>query len=145
MPVLESLFNRFVGLKVCSFIKRRLQGRCFSVNIAKFLRAAFFIEHRWWLLLSWSSLMLCVVEQAFIHPSKFTSVVGNCRGKQCFYSNHLGKILPRWLRRSKIYIRFTIFNTYVSTKLSFTNKRYHLHVLEKCLYVLREVRSIIYV
>ena len=45
---------------------------------------------------------------------------------------------------SKIYIRFTIFNTYFSTKLSFTNKRYHLHVLEKCLYVLQEVKSIIY-
>ena len=53
------------------------------------------------------------------------------------------KILPRWLFPSKIYIQFTIFNTYFSTKLSFTNKRYHLHVLEKCLYVLQEVRSII--
>ena len=40
--------------------------------------------------------------------------------------------------------QFTIFNTYFSTKLLFTNKRYHLHVLEKCLYVLQEVRSIIY-
>ena len=54
------------------------------------------------------------------------------------------KIYPRWLFPSKIYIRFTIFNTYFSTKLSFTNKRYHLHVLEKCLYVLQEVRSMIY-
>ena len=31
-----------------------------------------------------------------------------------------------------------------STKLSFTNKQYHLHVLEKCLYVLQEVRTIIH-
>ena len=54
------------------------------------------------------------------------------------------KILSRWLFPSKIYIQFTIFNTYLSTKLSFTKKRYHLHVLEKCLYVLQEVRSIIY-
>ena len=54
------------------------------------------------------------------------------------------KILPRWLFRSKIYIQFTIFNTYFSIKLSFTNRRYHLHVLEKCLYVWQEVRSIIY-
>ena len=53
--------------------------------------------------------------------------------------------LPRWLFPSKMYIRITIFNTYFSTKLSFTNKRYPLHVLEKCLYVLQEVRSIIYV
>ena len=54
------------------------------------------------------------------------------------------KILPRWLFPRKMYIQFTIFNTYFSTKLSLTNKRYHLHVLEKCLYVLPEVKSIIY-
>ena len=52
------------------------------------------------------------------------------------------KILPRWLLPSKIYIQYTIFNTYFYTKFLFTNKRYHLHVLEKCLYVLQEVRSI---
>ena len=50
----------------------------------------------------------------------------------------------KYIFRSKIYIQFTIFRTYSSTKLSFTNKRYHLHALEKCLYVLQEVRSIIY-
>ena len=54
------------------------------------------------------------------------------------------KILLMWLLCSKIYIQFTIFNTYFLTKLLFTNKRYHLHVLEKCLYVLQEVRSMIY-
>ena len=56
----------------------------------------------------------------------------------------LVKILLRWLFPSKIYIQFTIFNTYFSKKLWFTNKRYYLHVLEKHLYVLQEVRSIIY-
>ena len=54
------------------------------------------------------------------------------------------KILQRWSFPRKIYIQFTIFNTYFSTKLSFTNKRYHLHVLEKSLYVLQEVKSIMY-
>ena len=54
------------------------------------------------------------------------------------------KMLPRWLFPSKIYIQFTIFNTYFSTKLLFTNKRYHLHVLEEPRYVLQEVRLIIY-
>ena len=38
-PVLKSLFNKVAGLKACSFIKKRLQHRCFPVNIAKFLRA----------------------------------------------------------------------------------------------------------
>ena len=35
-PVLESLFNKVAGLKVCNFIKKRLQGRCFPVNVGKF-------------------------------------------------------------------------------------------------------------
>ena len=56
----------------------------------------------------------------------------------------LAKIVPRRLFHSKMYIQFKIFDTYFSTKLSFANKRYHLHVLEKCLYVLQQVRSIIY-
>ena len=38
-------FNKVTGLKTCNFIKKRLQHRCFPVNIAKFLRAASFIEH----------------------------------------------------------------------------------------------------
>ena len=33
------------------FLKRRTQHRCFPVNIAKFLRTAFFIKHLFWLLL----------------------------------------------------------------------------------------------
>ena len=50
-PVLESLFNKVAGLKVCNFIKKRLQLRYLPVNIAKFLRTTFFIEHLRWLLL----------------------------------------------------------------------------------------------
>ena len=48
-PGLKSLF---AGLQVWNFIKNRLQHRCFSVNIAKFLKTTSFIEHFWWLLLS---------------------------------------------------------------------------------------------
>ena len=47
--VLESLFNKISGLKVCNFIRKKLQHRCFPVNIAKFLRTA--IEDLWWLFL----------------------------------------------------------------------------------------------
>ena len=38
IPVLESLFEKVAGLKVCNFIKKRPQHRWFPVNIAKFLR-----------------------------------------------------------------------------------------------------------
>ena len=34
---LESLFNKVAGLKVCGFIKKRLQHRCFPMKFAKFL------------------------------------------------------------------------------------------------------------
>ena len=36
--MLESLFNKVAGLKVCNVIKKSLQHRCFPVNITKFLR-----------------------------------------------------------------------------------------------------------
>ena len=48
---MESRFDKVATLKSCNFIKKRLQHRCFPVNIAKFLRTVFFIEHHWWLLL----------------------------------------------------------------------------------------------
>ena len=36
--MLKSLLNKGAGRKVCNFIKKRLQHRCFPVNIGKFLR-----------------------------------------------------------------------------------------------------------
>ena len=35
-PVLEFFFNKVAGLQAYSIIKKRLQDRCFSVNIGKF-------------------------------------------------------------------------------------------------------------
>ena len=55
-PVLESLFSKPAGLKTCNFIKKRLQHSCFHVNIVKFFRTSFFIEHLWWLLLQSSEI-----------------------------------------------------------------------------------------
>ena len=42
-----SIFDKFTE----NSTKKRLRHRCFPVNIAKFLRAAFFIKHLRWLLL----------------------------------------------------------------------------------------------
>ena len=36
--MLESLFNKFAGLQAGNYITKRLQHRCFPVNIAKFLK-----------------------------------------------------------------------------------------------------------
>ena len=41
MPVLESLFSKAASLEAYKFIKKRLQHRCFPVNIANFLRKLF--------------------------------------------------------------------------------------------------------
>ena len=44
-PMLESFPNRVAGLKVCNFIKKRLQHRCFPVKVHKFLITPVFKEH----------------------------------------------------------------------------------------------------
>ena len=50
--MLDSIFIKVEGLQACKFIKKRLQSRCFPVNIAKFSEATSFRELLWWLLLS---------------------------------------------------------------------------------------------
>ena len=49
--VVEFLFKKVAALKARNFIKKKLQHRCFAVNITKFLRTSFFAEHLWWLFL----------------------------------------------------------------------------------------------
>ena len=39
------------GLRPATLLKKRLWYTCFPVNFVKFLRAPFFIEHLWWLVL----------------------------------------------------------------------------------------------
>ena len=43
--MLESLSNKVAGLKAGNFMKKRIQGMCFAVNIDQFLRATFSLEH----------------------------------------------------------------------------------------------------
>ena len=44
--MLESLFNKFIGLQACSFTKKRLQHRHIPVNIVKF-KNTYFEKHLW--------------------------------------------------------------------------------------------------
>ena len=45
--------------QACNFIKKRFQHRCFSANIAKYLRKTFFTEHLRWLLLKvWYNILI---------------------------------------------------------------------------------------
>ena len=54
-----SLFlNKDSGLQSWNFVKKRLQQRCFSVNIAKFLRGTCFEEYLWtavWTFSTWAN------------------------------------------------------------------------------------------
>ena len=51
IPVSECFFRKVAGLEPCKSIKRRLQYRCFPVNIPKLLKKVFSIGQIWWLLL----------------------------------------------------------------------------------------------
>ena len=48
--MLESLFKKVAGLKLCNIVKNRLQNRCFPVKFAKFLTTPCFTEYLRWLL-----------------------------------------------------------------------------------------------
>ena len=55
-----------VRLKACNFMKQRLRQGCFPVNIAKFLRTAFFIEQFWWVLLNFLQNLLNITVKKII-------------------------------------------------------------------------------
>ena len=46
-----SFFNK-VASGFATLLKTSLWHRCFPLNLVKFLKAPFYIEHLWWLLLS---------------------------------------------------------------------------------------------
>ena len=59
-----SLFNKVAGLPSCSFIEKRLQHRCFPVNIAKNLIAPILKDICKWLLLITVMFMATITHQA---------------------------------------------------------------------------------
>ena len=46
-PVLESTFNKVIGLNACNFIKKDFS----TVKLRKLLRTPFFTKNFWWLIL----------------------------------------------------------------------------------------------
>ena len=53
--MLEAIFNKAAGLKVCKSIIKRLQHSCLPVKLAEFLKTPFFTEEFQWLLLTFNS------------------------------------------------------------------------------------------
>ena len=61
--MLESRFDKAAGPQVNNFIEKRLQHRCFPVNIAKFLRTSILKKICEWVRLN---RVLCVSRKAFM-------------------------------------------------------------------------------
>ena len=70
---LDSLFNKVSCLEACDFIKKRLQHSYFPMNMAEFLRTAFFKEHFWWLLLKRSYWAPPQVFSIFMNVHEFSN------------------------------------------------------------------------
>ena len=54
-PVLKSLFSKVASLEAYKFIKKRLQNRCFPVNIANFLRKFYLKNTTFGCFCTWNS------------------------------------------------------------------------------------------
>ena len=106
--MLGSLFNKVVGLQSCDFIKRRLQHRCFPVNIAKFLRTTFFIEHLWWLLLNFLQNLLKITVKKVISQWRFS---------QKFLRNHFLVLAATFL------LKITLLQVFPNFCFSFKHVR----------------------
>ena len=66
---MESIFNKVAGKRVCNFIKNRIQ-HSFPINIMKFLRKTFSIEHPRWLLLVTAWIIWRYFEKWLLQNSK---------------------------------------------------------------------------
>ena len=75
----------------CSFIKKKLQHRCFPVNIAKFFKKTFFIEHLRCLLLkvARSNLRLVVLLTSLLKKCIFHQFFKFHQFHQMFYNKSI--------------------------------------------------------
>ena len=80
----KSLFNKVVDLQAGNFIEKRLQHRCFPVNVVKIFKTAFFKEYFGWLLLKlmfykrWADETLRVNRASLQYTfSKYTFLISN--------------------------------------------------------------------
>ena len=95
---LDSLFNKVSCLEACDFIKKRLQHSYFPMNMAEFLRTAFFKEHFWWLLLKRSYWAPPQVFSIFMNVHEFFKFFTLGSISQCgnTWAMHLHYKWPNW-------------------------------------------------
>ena len=89
--VLESIFNKAAGLKVCNSIKKRLQHRCFPMKFAKFLGKPFFTKEYQWLLLRFK---FCFQKSSEEKPLWLSAINTRFSWKKVFAAAKLQKQSP---------------------------------------------------
>ena len=73
--MLESFFNKVVGLEAFKCIKERLQHRCLPEKFAKFLRTCFFTEHLVWLRLPLSHRQRIYLQAVFLLDNLLDTII----------------------------------------------------------------------
>ena len=118
-----SFLKKVAGLEVCNFIKKRLQHRCFLVNVTKFLRTArialvvAFVETPWALIIFFQCIQNCM---------KFFD--------QNFFSNRvtLAKSSGNGLNITRQVNKWRRFNVYKTSIQSHGRRIYILLTLKRC-------------
>ena len=113
--MLKSFFNKVAGVKAINFILKRFQTRCFSVNIARFLRTRILRIIWGWLLLYSEQVVLeddestCLFarfEKRLVHSPQSYILQNHCCFRHCKYQ-HIHKYLCIYI--SDILIMCNIF------------------------------------
>ena len=91
--MLESFLNKVAGQKPATLLER--DSLYFPVNTAKFLRAGFFIEHIWWLLLNFFQNLLKITVKKIISQQNFS---------QKFFRNHFLVLAATFLKMTHLQV-----------------------------------------
>ena len=59
-------FTKFTEKHLSQSLLKRLWHSCFLLNFVKFLRTLFYIEHLWWLLLTYEKHFVCFITKIFV-------------------------------------------------------------------------------
>ena len=92
--MLKSLFNKVAGIHAWNITGKRMQHKCFPVNIAKCLRTVFFIEHLWWLLLD---LAISTFNPLMQNTAKWSDTLKESHSKCCKIVNVRLNILRHYV------------------------------------------------
>ena len=91
--MLESFLNKVAGFWPATLLER--DSLYFPVNTAKFLRAGFFIEHIWWLLLNFFQNLLKITVKKIISQQNFS---------QKFLRNHFLVLAAMFLKMTHLQV-----------------------------------------